>query len=98
MSTRQADPHGCRLHRISRLTGLCIALLMSFALTNCNQSPRAGKPVPTTSAISVTTRPGGPVVIRTSTAEFQLTAAGYLQAKFLQNGQELTLDNPHAET
>jgi alpha-galactosidase len=97
MSTRQADTHGCRLHRISRLMGLCVALLMSSALTDCNQSPRAGKPVPTTSAISVTTRPGGPVVIRTSTAEFQLTAAGYLQAKFLQNGQELTLDDPQAE-
>ena len=36
-------------------------------------------------------------MIRTSTAEFQLTAAGYLQAKFLQNGQELTLDDPQAE-
>lgn len=96
MSTRQADTHGRRLHRISRLAGLCIALLMSSALTDCNQSQRAGKPVPTTSAISVTTRPGRPVVIRTSTAEFQLTAAGYLQAKFLQNGQELTLDDPQA--
>ena len=97
MSTRQTDTHGCRPPRISRLTGLCVALLMSSALTDCNQSPRSGKAVPTTSAISVTTRPRGPVVIRTSTAEFQLTAAGYLQAKFLQNGQELTLDDPQAE-
>jgi len=97
MSTRQADTHGCRLSRISRLMGLCVALLMTSALTDCHQSPRGGKAVPTTSAISVTTRPGGPVVIRTSTAEFQLTATGYLQAKFLQNGQELTLDDPQAE-
>jgi alpha-galactosidase len=97
MSTRQADPHGCRRHRISRLTGLCVALLTIFTLTDCKQSPHGGKAVPTTSAISVTTRPGGPVVIRTSTAEFQLTATGYLQAKFLQNGQELTLDDPQAE-
>src|ERR1035437_3609658 len=97
MSTRQADTHGCRLHRISWLMGLCVALLMSSAFSDCYQSPRAGKAVPTTSAISVTTRPGRPVVIRTSTAEFQLTAAGYLQAKFLQNGQELTLDDPQAE-
>jgi len=97
MSTRQADPHGCRRHRISRLTGLCVALLTIFTLTDCKQSPHGGKAVPTTSAISVTTRPEGPVVIRTSTAEFQLTATGYLQAKFLQNGQELTLDDPQAE-
>ena len=97
MSTPQADTHGCRLARISRLAGLCIVLLMASALTDCNQSPPAGKAVPTTSAISVTTRPGEPIVIRTSTAEFQLTAAGYLQARLLRDGQELTLDDPQPE-
>jgi len=36
-------------------------------------------------------------VVRTSAAEFQVTASGYLQAKLLQNGQALTLDDPTAE-
>ena len=97
MSKRQADTHGCRLHRSARRAGLFVALLMMSALSGCNQSPRAGRFAPPKSAISVTSRPGGPVVITTSTAEFYLTAAGYLQAKFLQNGQELTLDDPQVE-
>ena len=97
MSTRQVCTDGWRLLRIPRLTGLCVALLITAALTDCTQSPRGGKAAPTTSTISVTTRPGGPVVIRTATAEFQLTATGYLQARSLQNGQELTLDDPQAE-
>ncbi|MBZ5573852.1 MAG: alpha-galactosidase [Acidobacteriia bacterium] len=37
-------------------------------------------------------------MIRTSTAEFRLAANGYLQAKLLYHGQELTLDDPQADS
>jgi alpha-galactosidase len=98
MRMRQACTDGWRLLRSFRVAGPCLALVMTAALTDCNQSPRGLKAVQTTSTIGVTTKPGGPVVIRTSTAEFQFSAAGYLQAKFLQNGQELTLDDAQANS
>ena len=97
MSTRQAVTHGCRLARISRRAALCVALMLTSALTNCNRPRSVAKTAPEASAISVAIKPGGPIIVRTSTAEFQLSAAGHLQAKFLHNGQELTLDEPEAK-
>src|SRR5271165_3051977 len=46
------------------------------------------------SDIKVEVRDGGPVVITTSTAEFQILPAGYLQATLLKDGKRLTLDDP----
>ena len=98
MSTRQAGSDGWRLLRSSQVAGLCLALLLTAPLTDCNRTPSGnGAAVQPKSTISVTTKPGGPLVMRTSTAEFQVTASGYLGAKLLQNGQELTLDDPPAE-
>ncbi|HUU14605.1 MAG TPA: alpha-galactosidase, partial [Terriglobia bacterium] len=48
------------------------------------------------SAIAVTLNPGGPVVIRTTTTEFDLLRSGYVQAFLLQEGKRLTLDEPQA--
>jgi alpha-galactosidase len=39
---------------------------------------------------------GGPVVIRTQSAEFDVLPAGYVQAYLLKNGERLTLDEPGA--
>src|SRR6202521_1659086 len=46
------------------------------------------------SKISVVVTPGGPVVLTTSTAEFQILPSGYIQASLLKGGQQLSLDDP----
>ena len=38
--------------------------------------------------------PGGPVVLTSSTAEFQILPSGYIQALLLKGGQQLSLDDP----
>jgi alpha-galactosidase len=46
------------------------------------------------SDIKVEVRDGGPVVLTTSAAEFQIIASGFLQATLLKDGKRLTLDEP----
>src|SRR5438105_1696885 len=46
------------------------------------------------SKIAVLVKAGGPVVLTTKTAEFQVLPSGYLQALLLKDGQRLTLDEP----
>jgi alpha-galactosidase len=53
-------------------------------------APEEGGPSP----VSITVHPGGPVVIRTTTAEFDVLPSGYVQAALLKEGKELTLDSP----
>ena len=96
MNTRRAGSDGGRLLRNSQLAGLCLALLLTAPFTDCNRAPSGNPAVQAKSTIRITTEPGGPVMIRTSTAEFRLAANGYLQAKLLYHGQELTLDDPRS--
>ena len=56
--------------------------------------PKAAPSQP--SSIKVEVRDGGPVVITTSTAEFQILPSGFLQATLLKDGKRLTLDEPEA--
>ena len=76
---------------------LSMALVLSLSVTGCNQ--RRSKQVARVgdSAIRVSLSSTGPLVIKTPTAEFQLTAAGYLQASLLRDGQAVTLDDPQTE-
>ncbi|HLK34616.1 MAG TPA: alpha-galactosidase [Terriglobales bacterium] len=46
------------------------------------------------SPVSITVHPGGPVVIRTTTAEFDVLPSGYVQASLLKEGKKLSLDDP----
>ena len=41
-------------------------------------------------------KPGGPIVLTTSSAEFQILPSGYIQASLLKGDQRLTLDQPGA--
>ena len=54
--------------------------------------PEATQP----SAIKVETSPGGPVVLTTATAQFQVTPDGYVEAALLKDGKKLSLDEPPA--
>ena len=95
-----------RKHWIALLgTSLGALLVLTLMLTACSKLPKSplqsrlktatGKPEPTQpSTIKVDVNDGGPVVLTTSAAEFQVTPGGYVQASLLQDGQKLSLDDP----
>jgi len=87
-------------------TTLGTVLGLIFMLTACSkvsksplQSPlktATAKPEPTRpSTINVDLKDGGPVVLTTSAAEFQVTPDGYVQAFLLKDGKKLSLDEPN---
>ena len=80
------------------LVALCLALLFSAALVGCNQQRSDRASEQGNSVIRVTVTSAGPITIKTPSAEFQLTTAGYLQASLLQDGQALTLDDAQADS
>jgi alpha-galactosidase len=69
-------------------------IFIAWLVVSCSKStppkPESSRP----SEIKVEVRDGGPIVVTTSAAEFQISPAGYLQATLLKNGQRLTLDEP----
>ena len=72
--------------------GLAGALLLT---ASCTQTPVPVKPaVSRPSDIKVEVRDGGPVVLTTSSAEFQILPSGFVQASLLKDGKKLTLDEP----
>ena len=80
---------------------LCLlgTLLLLLACSSHPQLPvlhvQKSKPEPTQpSAIKVEVNPGGPAVLTTSAAEFQVHPDGYVQALLLKDGRKLTLDEP----
>jgi hypothetical protein len=48
--------------------------------------------------VHVIVRQGGPVVITTSAAEFDVLPSGYVRACLTRDGQRMTLDEPDAAT
>lgn len=71
-----------------------IALLLTSFTIACSQKPAPQAAPSHPSDIKVTVSDGGPVLIQTSTAEFQLLPSGYLQGALLKDGKKLSLDNP----
>lgn len=59
-----------------------------------SQSPAAKPESVQPSLIKVEVKSGGPVVLTTGAAEFQVRPDGYIQAFLLKNGQKLSLDEP----
>jgi alpha-galactosidase len=69
--------------------------LLGVVTLSCNKPPAQPKATPSRpSDIKVEVRDGGPVVLTTSTAEFQILPSGFLQATLLKDGKRLTLDEP----
>jgi alpha-galactosidase len=80
-----------RIRRVDPLLFLGVAILV---LIGSEASTLGGHPM--ASAVAVTLNPGGPVVMRTATTEFDLLRSGYVQAFLLQDGKRITLDEPQA--
>jgi hypothetical protein len=86
-------------------TTLATMLSLTLLLMACSQLPKpplkmplktaTAKPEPTQpSTINVDVKDGGPVVLTTSAAEFQVRPDGYVQAFLLRGGQRVSLDEP----
>jgi alpha-galactosidase len=72
-----------------------LAILFAGALASCSKPVQQAKPAPShPSEINVEVRDGGPIVVTTKTAEFQILPSGFLQATLLKDGKHLTLDEP----
>ncbi|HEY3972953.1 MAG TPA: alpha-galactosidase [Candidatus Sulfotelmatobacter sp.] len=79
-------------------SSILVLMLAGFAglmlsCTKVSVQPKAPPSRP--SYINVEVRDGGPVVITTSAAEFQILPSGFLQASLLKDGKHLTLDEPN---
>jgi alpha-galactosidase len=82
------------MRQLSRFASVlqCLVLASSLAFIGCQNGSS-----PTTAGLSkivVTANPGGPVTIKTASAEFEFLPSGYVQAYLLKQGKRLTLDDP----
>ena len=73
------------------LTVAC-AMIASCTHPPAKTEPAAAQP----SQIKVDVKPGGPMILTTSSAEFQILPSGYIQAWLRKGDQRLTLDEPQA--
>jgi len=80
-----------------RIAVLGLGVVITGLLGGCNrvQPKPAGKEPPSQpSAIKVEVNPGGPLVITTRSAAFEVEPSGYIQASLLRGARRLTLDDP----
>lgn len=74
---------------------LVLAIGFAASLASCSKPAQQAKPAPShPSEVNVEVRDGGPIVVTTKTAEFQILPSGFLQASLLKDGKHLTLDEP----
>ena len=71
---------------------LCGSMLQLISCSRLAKKPAEAPSTP--SSITAEVKTGGPVVITTSTAEFQVLPSGYIQASLVKNGNKLSLDEP----
>lgn len=78
------------------LFGILLSLLACSGRSQLPQLPKPKpKPAPTQpSNITVEVNSGGPAILTTSAAEFQVRPDGYIQAFLLKDGHKLSLDEP----
>lgn len=79
----------------------CALAFLAFALIVCGlacktQPAKQATTAVQPSAIAVDVQSGGPLIVKTSAAQFQVLSSGYVQAFLLKDGKQLTLDDPAA--
>ena len=89
-----------KTHRITFGRSRCLTFFMAalplaiLAAMSCTPSSPPAPEGIMPSAVAVTVNPGGPVVIKTQTAEFDILPSGYIQAFLVKDGSRLTIDEP----
>jgi len=97
-----SDPPGvvmkyCARNRCSiPLSSFIAAIIFLISMFGCTKAADAPKPAPSRpSEVIVQVHDGGPIVVTTKTAEFQILPSGFLQATLRKDGKRLTLDEPN---
>jgi alpha-galactosidase len=74
---------------------VCAIVVSNACTQKKNEASATGPQVspPRVSKITVDVNQGGPIVITTSAAKFEVLPAGYIRAALLKDGQEQTLDD-----
>lgn len=93
---RQGKRDGRRLSSFEKVF-MSATLLAGVAvlLISCARPTAEPKAVPSRpSDIKVEVRDGGPLIVTTSSAEFEILPSGFMQATLLKDGRRLTLDEP----
>jgi alpha-galactosidase len=80
--------------------GRALPLAAAFFLSmSCTRPPaKTEAPAAEASQVKVEIKPGGPIVLTTSAAEFQIQPSGYIQASLLKGGEKLSLDDTASGT
>jgi alpha-galactosidase len=91
-----------RKHEIALIPITLVLILLAVACSKVSKAPfkfsrgSTGKTEPAhPSTIKVEVKGGGPAVLTTSVAEFQVRPDGYVQAFLLKDGKKLSLDEPN---
>lgn len=75
-------------------TTILLLLVIAAFSTSCDrEATKPAAPQVPSSAIKAAVTAGGPVVLSSSTAEFQVLPSGYIQAFLVKDGMKLTLDD-----
>ncbi len=82
--------------RTFALTLVALIIALTQSCSHPQQTPQSKEPPSQPSAILVDVKSGGPLVVTTSDAVFEVSPNGYVQAFLLRDGQRLTLDDPQA--
>jgi alpha-galactosidase len=82
--------------RHARAALFILALATVVGAPGCEERTAPPAEISVPSQVIVTVNKGGPVVIKTSAAEFQVLGPGYVKAILVQSGRWLTLDEPEA--
>ena len=83
--------------RIYALAFVALLIALTQSCSHPQPVPQTKEPPSRPSAILVDVKPGGPLVVTTSDAAFEVSPNGYVQAFLLRDGQRLTtLDDPQA--
>jgi alpha-galactosidase len=92
MKRRHRKPVIRNFFRFAIATTLLSGLISMGVGCNKSSTPTAEPSAPRLSSIKVDVQHGGPVVLTTGTAEFQVLSSGYVQGFLLKNGAKLSLD------
>ncbi|MGH9494739.1 MAG: glycoside hydrolase family 36 protein [Candidatus Sulfotelmatobacter sp.] len=80
---------------IPQVASLILATALSAALLSCSKPAEQPKPAASRpSDVNIKVSDGGPIVITTTAAEFQILPSGFLQATLVKDGKRLSLDEP----